>query len=103
MCIRDSDDIEYLPCDETGIAADDNNDEIIIYLIVTNHTKGDLSILDGDKLHDVIIWNNPVDYYGIVEKYENLNSRYIDRDNIMYLINNELCRRKIRLLFDDGG
>ena len=87
------DDIEYLPCGETGIAADDNNDEIIIYLIVTNHTKGDLSILDGDKLYDVIIWNNPVDYYGIVENYENLKSRYIDRDNVMYLIKNELCRR----------
>ena len=61
------DDIDYLPCDVTGIAADDNNDEIIIDLIVTNHTKGDLTILDGDKLYDVIIWNNPVDYYGIVE------------------------------------
>ena len=65
-----------------------------------DHTKGDLTILDGDKLYDVILWNNPVD---IVEKYENLNSHYIDRDNIMYLIINELCRRKPRLLFHDGG
>ena len=56
-----------------------------------------------DRLYDVIIWNNPVDYYGIVEKYENLNSRYIGRNNIMYLIKNELCRRKTRLLSDDGG
>ena len=94
------DDIDYLPCVETGIAADDNNDEIIIDLIVTNYTQGDLTILDGDKLYDVIICNNPVD---IVEKYENLNSLYIDGDNIMNLINNELCIRKSRSLYDDGG
>ena len=59
-----------------------------------------MTILGGDKLFDVIIWNNPVD---IVEEYENINSHYIDRDNIMYLIKNDLCRRKTRLLFDDGG
>ena len=33
-------DIKYLPWDETGTAADNNNDEIIIDLIVTDHTKG---------------------------------------------------------------
>ena len=76
---------------------------MIIDLIVTNHTKDDLTILDGDKLYDVIIWNNPVYYCGIVEEYDNLNSSEIDRNNIMNLIKNELCRRKTRLLYDDGG
>ena len=47
--------------------------------------------------------DNPVNYNDIVEKYEHLNSHYIDRDNIMYLIKNDLCRRKTRLLFDVGG
>ena len=49
---------------------------------MTDYTKGDLIILDGDKIYDLIIWNNPVD---IVEKYEKLNSHYIDRDNICLL------------------
>ena len=94
------DHVDYLPGDVTGIAADDNNDEIIIDLIVRNHTQGDLTILDGDKLYDVIIWNNPVD---ILEKYDNLSSLYIVGDNIVNLIKNELCRHKTRLLYDDGG
>ena len=67
------DDIDFLPCDETGTAVDNNNDEIIIDPIVTHHTKGDLTILGGDKL-----WNNPVNCYGIVEGYKNLNNLYID-------------------------
>ena len=33
---------------------------------MTDHTKGGLTILDGDKLYEVIIWNNPVNCYGIV-------------------------------------
>ena len=45
---NDDNDIDYLPCDETGTGADNNNDEIIIDPIVTNYTKNDLTILDGD-------------------------------------------------------
>ena len=56
---RADDYIEYLPCDGISAANDVKVDENIIYLTVTNHTKSDLTILDGDKLYDVIIWNNP--------------------------------------------
>ena len=94
--------IEILPCVEADTAAVDDvvNDEFITYLVVTDYTKGDMTILYGGKLYDIIIWNNPV---GIVEKYEKLNNHYIDSNNIMYSIKNDLCSRKIRLLFDDGG
>ena len=68
--------------------------------MVTDHTKGDMTILDGDTLYDIIIWNNPV---SIVESYEKLNIHYVDGNNIMYLLKNDLCRPKIRVLFDDGG
>ena len=79
---------------------DDNVDEFITYLVVTDNTKGDMTIRDGDTLYDIILWNNPV---SIVENYEKLNIHYVDSNNIMYLIKNDLCRRKTRLLFDDGG
>ena len=96
-------DIVYLPYDETGIAADDNNnDEIITYLIVTNNTKGDLTIPDVDMICDVIIWNNPIDYYGIMDK-TSLNGHYIKKGNIMNLIKNEMYLYNLRLIFDDGG
>ena len=62
-----------------------------------------MTILDRDQLYDIMIWNNPVNYNDIVEKYEHLNNHYIDNDNIMYLIKIYLCSHKIRLLFNGGG
>ena len=97
------DDIDYLLCDETGTAVDNNNDETVIDIIMTDHTKGDWTILGDNKLYDIIIWNNPVNCNGIVEEYKNLNNLYIDRNDIMNLIKNELCRCKTRLLYDYGG
>ena len=76
--------IEILPCVEADIAAVDDdvvNDEFITYLVVTDYTKGDMTILYDDKLYDKIIWNNPV---SIVEKYEKLNNHYVDDNNIRY-------------------
>ena len=70
---------------------------------MTNYTKGDWTIPNVDKFYDIVMWSNPAEYYyGIMDKI-NLNSYYITKDDIMYLIKNELCIRKIRLLFDDGG
>ena len=35
---------------------------------MTNHTKGDWTIKDGDRFYDEIIKSNPVDYcYGIMD------------------------------------
>ena len=36
------DDVDYLPCDETGTTVDNNNDEIVIDITMTDHTKGGL-------------------------------------------------------------
>ena len=47
--------------------------------------------------------NNPVNYNDIVEKYEKLNSHYVDSNNIRCSIKNNVCRPKIRWLYDDGG
>ena len=55
------------------------------------------------QVYDIIIWNNPVDYYGIVVEYESLNDDYIDTGNIMNLNKNETCMGNVRLIFDDGG
>ena len=49
--------IEILPCVEANIAAVDDdvvNDEFITYLVVTDYTKGDMTILDRDQLYDII-------------------------------------------------
>ena len=48
---------KYLPYRETEVIGDDDeSNDFVTYLIVTDHTKGDLIILDGDKLNDIIIW-----------------------------------------------
>ena len=75
------------------------------YLIVTNDNKGDLTKhTDVDRFYERIIWSNTGGYYsGVMEQFEKWKGYYINGNNIMYLIKNELCIRKIRLLFDDGG
>ena len=70
-----------------------------------NNTDGDKTrITDVDRLYDLIImWGNPVKHcYEVMEPFEKTNS-YYNSNNKMHLIINELCRRKTRLLFDDGG
>ena len=54
--------MKYLPYNEADIAVvgDDNeNNDLVTYLIVTNYTEGDRTITDRDKLYDKVIWNNP--------------------------------------------
>ena len=67
---------------------------------MTDHTKGDWTILGDNRLYHLITWNNPV---GIVEEYKNLDNLYINKNDIMSLIKNEWCRCKTRLLYVDGG
>ena len=96
---------KYLPYNDIEIAVvgDDNeNNDLVTYLIVTNYTEGDRTITDRDKLYEKLIGNNPINYDGFM-KYKNLNVCYINDVNIMCLIKNKLYRPKIRLLFDDMG
>ena len=102
MCIRDSlpcgvistavvdenniDDNKHLPDNEINVAEGDDNGEMVTYLIVTNHTKSDWTINDGNRFYDLIMCNNPINYYyGIMVKDENMNSHYIIKDNICLL------------------
>ena len=50
--------------------------------------------LYDDMLHDEIIWDKPINSNDIVERYKNLNKYYIDNNNIIYLIKNNVCRPK---------
>ena len=81
---------KYLPCNETEVVGENENNDFTKYLIVTDYTKGDMTIPD----HEL---------YEIVENYRNLNSMYIDCNNIIHSILNHVYSFKIRLLFDDGG
>ena len=100
--------IEYLPVHRRGILIvdDSENKERIKCLRVTdNNTDGDKTrITDVDRLYNLIIMcGNPVKHcYEVMEPFEKTNS-YYNSNNKMSLIVNELCRRKTRLLFDDGG
>ena len=105
MCIRDSDNAGYnerLPDNETGLVDDENNGEIITYLVMTKNTKGELTIHNVDKFYEIIMWIDPGNCYGIMDKTD-LNSYYIIKDNIMYLNKTGMCYVNIRLIFDDGG
>ena len=83
--------IEILPCIDIGAVDDVIKDDNMNYRSVTDNTKGDRTIPDHDKL------------YELLENYEKLNNLYIYDTNIRDSIINDLCRYKIRLLFDDGG
>ena len=97
---------EYVPWFEADVAEvgdDVINDDFITYLVGTDNTKGDRTIIDRDKLYEIMIWSDHIDYNSIVETYKKLNEYYIDSTNILYSIINNLYRPKIRWLFDDGG
>ena len=100
---RDDDYTEFLPYDIIGTAVDDDNDDFITYLVVTDDTKGDMTILNRDQLYEIMICNNHINYNSIVEEYDNVDNHYVDNNNMMYLIKNDVYRPKIRLLYDDGG
>ena len=102
----DNKDNKHLPYGLTGVVVDnydgDNND-FITYLVGTDDTKGDRTILNRDKLYEIMIWSDHIDYNSIVKNYKKLNNRYIENHNIRYSIKNDLYRPKIGWLFDDGG
>ena len=79
-----------LPCNGAEVVGDNEKDDFTKYLAVTDYTKGDMTIPD----HEL---------YEIVENYRNLNSMYIDCNNIRHSILNHVYSFKVRLLFDDGG
>ena len=83
--------IEILPCIDIGAVDDVIKDDNMTYRSATDNTKGDRTIRNHDKL------------YEIVENYKKLNCLYIYDTNIRDSIINNVCRPKIRLLFDDGG
>ena len=102
----DGDNNKHLPSDETGTVVDDeNNGEMVTYLIMTKNTKGELTINDADRFYDrIIMGDNPINYYyGIMDKVD-LNGHYAKKDNIiMYVNKTEMCKSTIRLIFYDGG
>ena len=70
---------------------------------MTNNTKGEWTKnTNVDKFYEIIRWNNPIDYYGIMNNTD-LKGPYIKNENIMYVNKNEKYYVKIRLIFDDGG
>ena len=84
---------KYLPGDRMGVlVADDDNSEVIKYLMVIENTNGDWTKnTKVDKFYERIIYSNPGDYYlGIMEQLEKLNSCYID-SNQMSIIEIEKC------------
>ena len=99
------DDNKHLPGDKIGVivADDDNNGEIITYLVMTNNTKGDLTIPKVDLIYEIIMWNNPVNYYYGIVNNTDLDGHYIKEGNIMDFIKNEWYLHNVRLIFDDGG
>ena len=72
---------------------------------MTINNKGDLTKhTNADRFYEPIIWSKTGGYYsGVMEQFEKWKDYYITGNNIMYLMKNELCIRKTRLLFDDGG
>ena len=67
-------DDDHLPCDVIDIV--DEYDDIT-YLSLTNNIKVDWTkITNVDKVDEIIIRNNPVDYYGIMRNTE-LTGHYL--------------------------
>ena len=54
-----------------------------------------------DMTYEIIMWNNPVNYYNDVVNKTDLYGYYIKECNIMDLSKNELYRYNIRFIFDD--
>ena len=90
---------EHLPCDVIDIV--DKYDDLT-YLILTENTKGELTITNVDRNCKLIVCNNVFNYYS--DTLDEINGDgYYKNNNNMSLIVNELCKCKTRLLFDDGG
>ena len=93
-------DDEQLPYDVNDIV--DEYDDIT-YLSLTNNIKGDWTkITNVDKVYEIIIRNNPIDYYGIMKNTE-LTGHYIKNNNVMRVNKDENYYVKIRWIYDDGG
>ena len=73
-------DIEFLPCDVVCAARGDNNvDNLPMYKVgllvvddyyneemITDNTKGELTIPNGYRFFELIVWNNVGKYYLVV-------------------------------------
>ena len=96
--------IEILPCVETDAAAvDDNVDDNITYLTLTEIIKGEVTIPNVDRNFELIVRNNICSYYIDAMEKRNDDDYYNYNNKNVSVIENEWCRRKIRVLFDDGG
>ena len=74
---------------------------MIAYLIVTDNTRGEFTIPNVDRNFELVC-NKVCNYYSeTMEKID--DDDYYNYNSNMSLIVNDWCRRKIRLLFDDGG
>ena len=91
---------EHLPCNVIDIVGEYDD---ITYLGITNNIKGDWTkITNVDKVYEIIIRNNPIDYYGVTNDTE-LMGYYVNNNNVMRVSKNENCYVKVRLVYDDGG
>ena len=56
------DDNDDLPYNVTGVAVDDDVDDIVTYLVVTNNPKGDLTVHSVDEAYDVVLWSSSIGF-----------------------------------------
>ena len=95
MCIRDRSEIaiivdgdnndnNYLPWEVMGVVVDNHDDDsndLITYMIMTDNTEVDRTIPDCDMVYDKLIWNTLINTNEIVEKYKNGDKYYNDNIN----------------------
>ena len=92
-------DDKHLPCEVMDIV--DEYDDIT-YMGITNDTKGEFTMPNVDRNFELIVGNKGYNYY-IDTIEEKSNDDYYNYNSNIYVIVNEWCSRKVRLLFDDGG
>ena len=97
--------IEYSPCIETEVVAevDDNADESLTYLTLTENTKGEITLPDVDRNFEIMVCNNICIINSIDTMEQSNNDDYYNHNRHMYTIVNEWCSHRIRLLYNDGG
>ena len=78
-------------------------DDKITYLNVTENTKGEITIHDVDRNFELIVCNNICIINSIDIMKKSNNDDYYNYNSNMYLIVNEWCNMKTRLIYDDGG
>ena len=82
---------ENLPCIENKVVGENENNDLIKYLIMTYYTGGDRTMINHEMLNEFGDNNEHLKWIGIYN------------DSIRYLILNHVYSFKVRLVFDDGG